>query len=83
MTGSGNQPGAADDAAVDQRTGAGSGASGEPVAEPSGGGGGRDVGIPAAVERGPAETTTEGEPVPENPHISLEDREPARSTDDL
>ncbi len=70
---------AADESSVDQDTGVGTslgadGASEEPA---------REVGVRAAVERGPAELSTEGDPVPENPHISLEDREPARSTDEL
>ena len=43
----------------------------------------REVGVRAAVERGPAELSSEGEPVRDVPHASLEDREPARSTDDL
>lgn len=43
----------------------------------------REVGVRAAVERGPAELSDEGDPVPDLPHISLEDREPARSTDEL
>lgn len=70
---------AADDAAVDQDTGLGqglgdAGATEEPA---------REVGVTAAVERGPAELSSEGDPVPDNPHIALEDRDPARSTDDL
>ena len=43
----------------------------------------REVGVTAAVERGPAELSDEGEPVREDPHASTEDREPARSTDEL
>ena len=76
----GTEPvGPADDAVVEQQPGTGSGAEG---------GGGQDgpdreVGVTAAVERGPAELSSEGDPVPEHPHASLEDREPARSTDDL
>ncbi len=70
---------AADDATVNQAPGSGSGL---------GDAGGTDqqsrtVGVTAAVERGPAELSDEGEPVRENPHASLEDREPARSTDEL
>ncbi len=45
--------------------------------------GGRPVGVTAAVERGLAELSDEGEPVRDNPHASLEDAQPARSTDDL
>ncbi len=69
---------AAEDAVVDQAPGSGSaleGASGEDESRP--------VGVTAAVERGPAELSDEGEPVRDNPHTSLEDREPARSTDEL
>ncbi len=43
----------------------------------------REVGVTAAVERGPAETSSEGEPVREDEHVSLTGEEPARSTDDL
>ena len=71
--------GPADDAVVDQQTGTAGGAQGGG----GDGGAGREVGVSAAVERGPAELSSEGDPVPENPHASLEDREPARSTDDL
>lgn len=74
-----NPPGAADDAHVDQGPGVGQGledASGDD--EPR-----REVGVTAAVERGPAELSDEGDPVPDDPHIALEDRDPARSTDDL
>jgi hypothetical protein len=73
-------PGPADDANVDQAPGAGSGL---PQSPPAGGGHEREVGVTAAVDRGPAETTSDGDPVPDNPHASLDDREPARSTDDL
>jgi hypothetical protein len=71
----------ADQQHVEQATGSGSGL-------PEGGGGGgdsgvREVGVTAAVERGPAELSSEGDPVPDNPHIALEGREPARSTDEL
>ena len=73
----------ADEQHVEQAAGSGQGL-------PEGGdgaagddGGGREVGVTAAVERGPAELSSEGDPVPDNPHIALEDREPARSTDDL
>ncbi len=75
-----DQGGAADDAVVEQSTGTASGAEGgahsddAPV---------REVGVTAAVERGPAELSSEGDPVPDNPNTILEDREPARSTDDL
>ena len=71
----------ADEQQVAQATG-----SGEGLPEGGGGGGdseGREVGVTAAVERGPAELSSEGDPVPDTPHIALEDREPARSTDDL
>jgi hypothetical protein len=43
----------------------------------------REVGVTAAVERGPAQLSSDGDPVPDNPHIALEDRKLARSTDDL
>jgi hypothetical protein len=72
----------ADEQHVEQEAGSGQGL-------PEGGGGaagdgaGREVGVTAAVERGPAELSSEGDPVPDTPHIALEDREPARSTDDL
>ncbi len=79
--------GATDEAAADQHAGA---------ADPAGTGGnpgdtggtddtgtGREVGVTAAVERGPAETSPAADPVPDHPHASLQDREPARSTDDL
>ena len=71
----------ADEQHVEQAAGSGQGL-------PEGGGSagegaGREVGVTAAVERGPAELSAEGDPVPDNPHIALEDREPARSTDDL
>jgi hypothetical protein len=69
----------ADEQHVEQATGSGSG-----LSEGGGGGSeGREVGVTAAVERGPAELSSEGDPVPDTPHIALEDREPARSTDDL
>lgn len=72
----------ADEQHVEQAAGSGQGL-------PEGGGGaaddaaGREVGVTAAVERGPAELSSDGDPVPDNPHIALEDREPARSTDEL
>ncbi len=67
----------ADTTDVGQAPGTGSGAAvgGDPDLRP--------VGVTAAVERGPAELSDEGEPVRNNPHASLEDREQARSTDDL
>jgi hypothetical protein len=70
---------AADDQHVDQGPGVGQGL-GEagPTDDQA-----REVGVSAAVERGPAELSSEGDPVPDNPNISLEDREPARSIDDL
>ena len=70
---------AADERRVEQATGSGEGVQ-EGGAEDSEG---REVGVTAAVERGPAELSSEGDPVPDTPHIALEDREPARSTDDL
>lgn len=69
-----------DDATVDQSAGT---ASGLPDSEPAGGGHEREVGVGAAVERGPAELSSEGEPVHEDEHVSLTGEEPARSTDDL
>lgn len=72
-------PGPADDAQVPQTPGA---ADTDLPSEPTGGGHEREVGVTAAVERGPAELSDEGEPVRETPH-SGEDDEPARSTDDL
>jgi hypothetical protein len=77
----GTEQGPDDGPVVEQQTGAAAGAEG-------GGDAGdtateREVGVTAAVERGPAELSSEGDPVPDNPHISLEDREPARSTDEL
>ncbi len=77
--GDGTGTGAADDVQVGQQTGAGEGLGAAGAGEDDG----REVGVTAAVERGPAETSSEGAPVRENPHISLEGREPARSTDDL
>ena len=41
----------------------------------------REVGITAAVERGPAELPSEGDPVRDD--ARERDREPARSTDEL
>jgi hypothetical protein len=77
-------PGPVDDPSVSQLFGQRSGG------DPGGGTGGRDddsggpeVGVSAAVERGPAELSSDGEPVPDNPHASLDDAEPARSTDEL
>lgn len=72
-------PGPADDAHVTQSPGAGEGLE---TSQPAGGGHEREVGIAAAVERGPAELSSEGEPVPDLPHTG-EDDEPARSTDEL
>ena len=65
-----------DDAHVEQQTGS---------ASPSTDGGGdvdgsRQVGITAAVERGPAETTSDVESPPD---VDDRNREFARSTDDL
>lgn len=70
---------AADETDVEQATGSGQGVEGGAGNDEQQ----REVGVTAAVERGPAELSSEGEPVHEDPHISLEDREPARSTDDL
>ena len=70
---------AGDEPAVDQSIGSG----GSDGSGGSGGSDGRPVGVTAAVERGPAELSDEGEPVRDDPHVSLEDDEPARSTDDL
>jgi hypothetical protein len=69
---------AADAAEIEQERGSASGAVGGDA-----GGASPPVGVTAAVERGPAELSGEGEAVPENPHASLEDREPSRSTDGL
>lgn len=74
-----NPPGPADDAAVDQAPGT---ARGLPESRPAGGGHEREVGVGPAVERGPAERSSEGDPVPENPHTESTD-DLARSTDDL
>ena len=69
----------ADEARVEQSTGTAS-----DLGEAEGGDAPhREVGVTAAVERGPAELSDEGEPVREDPHASTEDREPARSTDEL
>jgi hypothetical protein len=70
---------AADGAQVEQDTGLGQGPGDAEATDDAE----REVGVTAAVERGPAELSSEGDPVPDNPHIALEDREPARSTDDL
>lgn len=75
-----DDPGAADDAHVDQHTGSGSSLGDAAATE---GAAEREFGVRGAVERGPAETSSQGDPVPDNPNISLEDREPARSTDEL
>ena len=71
---------AADEPAVDQSTGSSGASDGGDGSNDSGG---RPLGVTAAVERGPAELSDEGEPVRDTPHASLEDAEPARSTDDL
>lgn len=47
------------------------------------GGGNPDYGVTAAVERGPAELSDEGEPVRPTPHVALDDEPIPRSTDDL
>ncbi len=72
---------AADNATVEQETGAASGLEG--AGQSHGDSDAGPVGVTAAVERGPAELSDQGEPVRENPHASLESREPARSTDEL
>ncbi len=77
MTETPDMPGPADDAHVAQTSGAGEGLE---TSQPAGGGAEREVGITAAVERGPAELSDEGDPVPDVPHT---EDEPARSTDDL
>ena len=71
----------ADEASVDQA--AGSATPSDGAATGDDGTGGREVGVQAAVERGPAELSDEGEPVRPRPHASLEDADQARSTDDL
>ena len=78
-------PGAADDATVDQHTSeaAGTAGTGASAGESGDTDTSREVGVTAAVERGPAETSSDADPVPDHPHASLEDRESARSTDDL
>jgi hypothetical protein len=70
-----DQPGPAD-AVVPQSPGVGSGAesSADSPDPPA-----REVGVTAAVERGPAELSSEGDPEPDDDR----DREPARSTDEL
>ena len=69
--------GPVDDPDVEQSTGTASGAEGgADVDDPPV----REVGVTAAVERGPAELSSEGDPVPDDAH---RDREPARSTDEL
>lgn len=74
------QPGPADDAQVPQSPGEGSGLA---QSQPAGGGHEREVGVTAAVERGPAELSDEGDPVPTDEHLSITGEEPARSTDEL
>ncbi len=64
---------------VDQDAGAGQGLGEGGAADDST----REVGVTAAVERGPAELSSERDPVPDSPHIALENRKLARSTDDL
>jgi hypothetical protein len=73
--------GPVDDATVPQEPGAAAPAPGtEDAAAP---GDEREFGVRGAVERGPAELSDEGEPVPGRPHAALDDADPARSTDDL
>jgi hypothetical protein len=69
----------ADMADVEQEVGTGSGADADGDVDRNR----RAVGVTAAVDRGPAELSDEGQPVRDNPHVSLEETEPARSTDDL
>lgn len=80
MTDGDDQPGPADDAVVEQSAGTASGAEGGADSEdpPA-----REFGVTAAVERGPAELSSEGDPVPDERETRLQDREPARSTDEL
>jgi hypothetical protein len=73
-------PGPADDATVEQEPGTGTGL---PDAQPAGGGHEREVGVSAAVERGPAETSSDGDDLRDDEHASVTGDEPARSTDDL
>ena len=73
-------PTTADEAHVEQATGTGEGLGEAGAADE---GPAREVGVTAAVERGPAELSSEGDPVPDNPNTTLEGREPARSTDEL
>lgn len=75
-----DRTGPADEQQVAQQPGAGTGL---PDSAPAGGGHEREVGVTPAVQRGPAETSSDGEPVPDAPHESDEQRQPARSTDDL
>ena len=72
-------PGPADDAQVPQAPGV---AETDLPSEPTGGGHEREVGVTAAVERGPAELTDEVDDLDEEPDSDA-DAEPARSTDDL
>jgi hypothetical protein len=80
MTATPNAPGPADDAHVTQEPGV---AEGLDQSRPAGGGHEREVGVAAAVERGPAELSDEGDDVPDTPHAAQDEEEPARSTDDL
>ena len=76
-----DQPGPADDAEVAQSPGEGSGLT---QSQPTGGGHEREVGVTAAVERGPAELSDEGElERGDDDGDGDGDGEPARSTDEL
>ena len=74
----GPDQGPADDAVVGQSPGVGSGAEGGADSSDAPA---REVGVTAAVERGPAELSSEGDPVRDD--ARERDREPARSTDEL
>jgi acyl-CoA thioesterase len=73
-------PGPADDVSVEQQPGQGAGLGADAGPDPAPH---RETGVRSAVDRGPAQTSDEGDPVPEHPHAALEDGEPARSTDEL
>lgn len=60
---SSEQSGPADDATVEQTAGEGSGLA---QSQPAGGGHEREVGVTAAVERGPAELSDEAGPLRED-----------------
>ena len=73
----------ADDAAVEQQQGDATPAPGGGDAAQPEDGDSREFGVRAAVERGPAELSSEGEPVRDLPHASLDDAGERRSTDEL